>query len=103
MEKIDLNNKTILVTGHAGFIGSNLVNRLFHDMLILVASRAYRNHALFHNILYSYLTHLRKSKGSMKQYDSYRHYVMNRWEAEMTELDKKRFKTGYKHVVKGMA
>ena len=32
MQKIDLNNKTILVTGHAGFIGSNLVNRLFHDM-----------------------------------------------------------------------
>jgi nucleoside-diphosphate-sugar epimerase len=32
MEKIIFNNKTILVTGHAGFIGSNLVNRLFHDM-----------------------------------------------------------------------
>ena len=32
MQKIDLNIKTILVTGHAGFIGSNLVNRLFHDM-----------------------------------------------------------------------
>jgi len=32
MEKIDLNNKTILVTGHAGFIGSNLVHRLFHEM-----------------------------------------------------------------------
>ena len=32
MQKIDLNNKTILVTGHAGFIGSNLVNRLFHEM-----------------------------------------------------------------------
>ena len=32
MERIELNNKTILVTGHAGFIGSNLVNRMFHDM-----------------------------------------------------------------------
>ena len=32
MEKISLENKTILVTGHAGFIGSNLVHRLFKDM-----------------------------------------------------------------------
>ncbi len=32
MEKIDLNNKTIFVTGAAGFIGSNLVLRLFKEM-----------------------------------------------------------------------
>lgn len=32
MQKIDLNNKTILVTGSAGFIGSNLVKRLFNDV-----------------------------------------------------------------------
>ena len=32
MQKIDLNNKTILVTGGAGFIGSNLIKRLFRDV-----------------------------------------------------------------------
>ena len=29
---INLEDKTVLVTGAAGFIGSNLVKRLFHDV-----------------------------------------------------------------------
>ena len=32
MQKIDLNNKVIFITGAAGFIGSNLVKRLFKDV-----------------------------------------------------------------------
>ena len=32
METVNLNQKTIFVTGAAGFIGSNLVKRLFHDV-----------------------------------------------------------------------
>ena len=32
MEKIELNNKRILVTGAAGFIGANLVKRLLRDL-----------------------------------------------------------------------
>ena len=32
MQKIDLNNKVIFITGAAGFIGSNLVKRLFKDI-----------------------------------------------------------------------
>ena len=32
MQKVELDHKTILVTGSAGFIGSNLVKRLFKDL-----------------------------------------------------------------------
>lgn len=94
-------NESMILRKHTNEIGDLLV--MDYDMLILVTSRAYRNHELFHCMLYSYFTHLRNSKGCLNQYDSYRHYVMNMWEMKMTDSDKKRFKTGYKHVVKGMA
>ena len=32
MQSVELNHKTILVTGSAGFIGSNLIKRLFKDL-----------------------------------------------------------------------
>jgi len=32
MDKINLNYKTLLITGAAGFIGSNLVKRLLRDV-----------------------------------------------------------------------
>ena len=31
MKKVDLKNKTVLVTGASGFIGSNLVKRLLKE------------------------------------------------------------------------
>lgn len=85
---------------HEKQIGDLLV--IDYDMLILVASWSYKDHAQFHNLLYSYQTHVRKAQDIVIQCDSYRHYVMNKWEREMTEKDKKKFEVGYKRMVKAM-
>ena len=85
---------------HEKQIGDLLV--IDYDMLILVASWSYKDHTQFHNLLYSYQTHVRKAQDIVTQCDSYRHYVMNKWEREMTEKDKKKFEIGYKRMVKAM-
>lgn len=38
---INLEGKTALVTGAAGFIGSNLVKRLFHDVKDIISSKCF--------------------------------------------------------------
>ena len=73
-----------------------------YDMLILVVSKAYKNFAVFHHLQYSYQTHLRKTQNPVERYDSFKHYVMNKWEGEKTECEMKHFKNGYKHVVKSL-
>ena len=73
-----------------------------YDMLILVVSWAYKDHAQFHHLLYSFQTHVRKAQNMVTRCASYRHYVMNKWEKEMTEVDKKKFQRGYKKVIRAM-
>ena len=85
---------------HIDEIGDLLV--MDYDMLILVASWSYKDFGQFHNLLYSYQAYAKKGQDIMTRCDSYRHYVMNKWELEMTEKDKKKFKRGYKKVVKAI-
>ncbi len=89
-----------ILKAHEKQIGDLLV--IDYDMLILVASWSYKDHVQFHNLLYSYLKHVRKAQKIVTQYDSYRLYVMNKWERMMTEKDKKKFERGYKKIVKAM-
>ena len=89
-----------ILKAHEKQIGDLLV--IDYDMLILVASWSYKDHVQFHNLLYSYQTHVRKAQDIVTQCDSYRHYVMNKWEREMTEKDKKKFELGYKRMVKAI-
>ena len=73
-----------------------------YDMLLLVVSWSYKDLGKFHNLMYSYQTKVRKGQNTMTRCDSYRHYVMNKWELEMSEKDKRKFIRGYKKMVKSM-
>lgn len=89
-----------VLKNHVDNIGDLLV--IDYDMLILVVSWAYKDHAQFHHLLYSFQTHVRKAQNMVTRCASYRHYVMNKWETEMTEVDKKKFQRGYKKVIRAM-
>ena len=85
---------------HINEIGELLV--IDYDMLLLVTSWSYKDFGKFHNLLNSYQTHVRKGQDMVTRCTSFRHYVMNRWELEMTKKEKKKFKSGYKKVVRAM-
>lgn len=89
-----------ILKAHEKQIGDLLV--IDYDLLILVVSWSHKNHAQFHNLLYSYLTHVKKAQDIVTYCDSFRHYVLNKWEREMTEKDKKKFEMGYKKIAKAM-
>ena len=73
-----------------------------YDMLVLVSAWSYKDFARFHHLYYSFITHIREAQQPINRCASFRHYVMNKWESEMTEMDKAKFKHGYKEVVRGM-
>ena len=56
----------------------------------------------FHHLYYSFITHVKKAQQPVNRCASFRHYVMNKWEREMTEMDKVKFKHGYKEVLRGV-
>lgn len=93
-------NESEILRQHKGEIGDLLV--LDYDMLILVVAQSYKNFGGFQNLMFSYLTYVRKAPNMVGTCDSYRHYVMNKWEREMTEKDKKRLKFKLKRLLKSM-
>ena len=89
-----------VLSKHVREIGKLLV--MDYDMFVLVSARAYKDFAQFHNLYYSYITHVRKAVEPVNRCASFRHYVMNRWEFGMTDIDKHKFRHGFKEVVKGV-
>lgn len=70
-----------------------------YDILVLVVAQAYKNFGYFQNMMNSYQNHLNGSSNMIVCCDSFRHYVMNKWEREMTAKDAGRFRWGMKKVV----
>lgn len=73
-----------------------------YDILILVVAWSYKDFGQFYNLLYSYQTNIRNERDIVTRCASFRQYVMNKWELEMTEKDIKKFEDSYKKVFKIM-
>lgn len=73
-----------------------------YDMFVLVSAWAYKDFAQFHRLYYSFVTYVNQAQQTVNRCASFRHYVMNKWEREMTEMDKQKFQKGFKEVVKGV-
>lgn len=93
-------NDSEILRPHSREIGDLLV--LDYDMMILVVALNYKNFGGFQNLMFSHLTHIKKSQDMAVRCDSFRHYVMNKWEREMTEKDKKVLKIKLKRLLKTM-
>ena len=85
---------------HINNIGDLLV--IDYDMLILVASWSYKDFRKFQNILNSYQTYVRKGQDMLTRCASFRHFVMNKWEFELTKGKMKKFERNYKNVIKAL-
>ncbi len=93
-------NDSEILRPHSREIGDLLV--LDYDIMILVVAQNYNNFGGFQNLMFSYFAYARKSKDMVRRCGSYRHYVMNKWEREMTEKDKELLKIKLKILLKTM-
>lgn len=89
--------ESVILRQHNDLIGDFQI--IDYDILVLVVAQAYKNFGYFQNIMNSYQCHLNSSSSMMVRCDSFRHYVMNKWEGEMTVKDVRRFKLSMKRVV----
>ena len=93
--------ESLVLKNHIEDIGNLLV--IDYDMLVLVAAWAHKDFSKFQSLMYSYFTYISRAQTPFERCTSYRHFVMNKWEDEMTEKDLKKFERGYKNNVRFMA
>ena len=85
---------------HVAEIGELLVVDM--DMMILVSAKSNGSFTLFHQAIVGFQTHIKNGIGIYDKYDSFRNCVMNKWASEKSEKSDRKFKKGYKALVKRM-